>query len=277
VSESRRAPNLRLLAARRAFRRSGFRIQRLGRLDDRLVFVLGSPRSGTTFVGRTLGSLPGFVDLGEVEPLKAAVAELSGLTDDESARRIRRILDGTRRLGVVGGLRGVEQTPGNVFVLAALQQAFPHASFVHVVRDGRDVVSSLLERGWLRAERVGHDGVGQPFGAAPRFWVEPGRRAEFSAVGDARRAAWAWRRHIEAVRASGVAVHEVRYERMCGNAGDVARELSSYLGVPMHPLSRRLARAHVRSVGRWRRDLEDEQLADVLAECGTLLGELGYV
>ena len=265
-----------MVAARRALRRGGFQVQRLGRLNDHLVFVVGSPRSGTTFVGRALGSLPGFVDLGEVEPLKAAVGELVGLPEDESARRIRRILDRTRRLGLLGGLRAVEQTPGNVFVLAAVQRAFPHASFVHIVRDGRDVVCSLLDRGWLRAERGGHDGVGQPFGAVARFWVEPGRRGEFSQVSDARRAAWAWRRHIEAVRGSRVAVHEVRYERLHSDSVLVAQGLASYLDVAVAPLSRVLRRAHGRSVGRWRHELDEGQLADVLAESGTLLDELGY-
>ena len=40
---------------------------RLGR-EERLVFVVGCPRSGTTFVGRAIGGLPGFVDFGEVTP-----------------------------------------------------------------------------------------------------------------------------------------------------------------------------------------------------------------
>jgi hypothetical protein len=276
MADSPRAPNLSLLAARRAFRRSGLQVQRLGRLNDRLVFVMGCPRSGTTFVGGTLGSLPGFVDLGEVEPLKAVVAQLIGLPDDESARRIRRIVDRTRRLGLVGGLRAVEQTPGNVFVLAPVGRAYPRASFVHVVRDGRDVVCSLLDRGWLRSKRSGHDGVGQPLGAVARFWVEPERREEFSEASDTRRAAWAWRRHIEAVRASEVAVHEVRYERLHRDSGDVAEELASYLGAAAGPLSHALERAHDKSVGRWRRDLSEQQLADVVAECGALLAELGY-
>mgnify|MGYP006322413447 CR=1 FL=1 len=37
------------------------------------------------------------------------------------------------------------------------------------------------------------------------------------------------------------------------------------------------SRAHRSSVGRYRRDLSEEQLADVLAEAGDLLRELGYV
>ena len=47
---------------------------RLGH-EERLVFVVGCPRSGTTFVGRAIGGLPGFVDFGEVTPWKAALPE----------------------------------------------------------------------------------------------------------------------------------------------------------------------------------------------------------
>ena len=86
-----------------------------GRLDDRLVFVFGSPRSGTTFLAGAIGSLPGFADLGEVNPLKAAIP-------DVSARDIRTILDRVRRLGLVGSRRAVEQTPETAFVLPAVRR-----------------------------------------------------------------------------------------------------------------------------------------------------------
>src|SRR5215218_2342546 len=96
-------------------------------LDDRLVFVLGSPRSGTTFLATAVGSLPGFVDLGEVLPLKAALPSLAGLDADTAAARLRRILWPTRRLGGAAGLRAVEQTPEVVFAGPALVRAFPRA------------------------------------------------------------------------------------------------------------------------------------------------------
>ena len=41
-------------------------------------------------------------------------------------------------------------------------------------------------------------------------------------------------------------------------------------------LAESFAAAHANSVGRWRGDLTPEQLADVEAEAGDLLAELGY-
>jgi hypothetical protein len=42
-----------------------------------MVFVVGSPRSGTTFLAGVVGSIPGFVDLTEVMPIKAAIPSIS--------------------------------------------------------------------------------------------------------------------------------------------------------------------------------------------------------
>lgn len=239
----------------------------LGRLEDRLVFVFGSPRSGTTFLAGAIGSLPGFRDLGEVNPLKAAIP-------DVSAHDIRTILDRVRRFGLVGSRRAVEQTPETAFMLPDVAEAFPRATLVHALRDGRDVVCSLLERGWLSAERGGVDDAGMAYGVHPRFWVEPGREDEFRAASDARRCAWAWRRYVSAVRESGVPVTEIRYERLVNEPEQAAAELARALGVAPGDMVRTLGAAHAESVGRWRRDLTPEQLTDVEAEAGSLLAEL---
>lgn len=250
---------------------------RLGAADERLVFVVGCPRSGTTFLGRALGSLPGFVDLGEVAPLKAAIPELAGADAGAAAPRIRRTLDRTRRYGLVGARRAVEQTPETVFVAAAALRAYPRARVVHLVRDGRDVVCSLLERGWLNAARTGADDAGLAYGPSPRFWVEPGRREEFRTVSDARRAAWAWRRYVTAGRELGESAFELRYERLAAEPDAVAAELAASLDAPEAPLARALRAAHGASVGRHGADLTAEQLADVTAEAGETLEKLGYL
>lgn len=269
---------LQLRVARRLAPRRGASLsERLGKLDDRLVFVVGSPRSGTTFLAGSIGSLPGFVDLGEVAPLKAAVPELAALSATEAASRLRRILAVSRRVGLVGSVRAVEQTPEVAHLVEAVALAYPEARIVHAVRDGRDVVCSLLEKGWLGATRLGEDDAGIAYGAYPRFWVEPERREEFSSAGDARRAAWAWRRYVEAARTAGSRVFEVRYERMAEQPVAVAHELAAHLGAPVASLATALEEAHPASVGRYRHDLSDEQLAEVLSEAGDLLGELGYL
>src|ERR1051325_4020946 len=63
------------------------------RREGRLVFVVGSPRSGTTFLGNSLGAQPGRDALREVKPLKAAIPELTTLPPDEAAARFRRSLE----------------------------------------------------------------------------------------------------------------------------------------------------------------------------------------
>ena len=272
------AATLQLRVARRLAPRRGASLsERLGRLDDRLVFVVGSPRSGTSFLAGALGSLPGFVDLGEVAPLKAAVADLVALRPAEAARRLRRLLAISRRVGLVGSVRAVEQTPEVVFLLDAVALAYPDARIVHLVRDGRDVVCSLLEKGWLSANRSGEDDAGIAFGPYPRFWVEEERRDEFVTTSDARRAAWAWRRYVSGARSTRAESFELRYERLAEDPSAVSADLAAYVGASQDELETVLRPAHSTSVGRHRRDLSEEQLTDVLAEAGDLLRELGYV
>jgi hypothetical protein len=271
------AANQLKVAKRLAPRRGASLRERLGKLDDRLVFVVGSPRSGTTFLAGAIGSLPGFVDLGEVAPVKAAIPELAALEPEEAARRLRKILAVARRVGLVGSVRAVEQTPELALLASIIPLAYPQATVVHIVRDGRDVVCSLLEKPWLRPAQAKADDAGIAYGSYARFWVEPERRDEFERVSDARRAAWAWRRYVTAARTAQPAALEVRYEELAADPASVAHELAEHLHAPEAALAAALERAHGTSVGRYRDDLSADQLEDVLAEVGDLLGDLGYV
>jgi hypothetical protein len=261
-------------AARRGLR-SGQRFP-AARAENRLAFVVGSPRSGTSFTGAALGSQPGWVDLGEVPLLKAAVPELRGQPVEEQARAVRRILERVRALGLVRGLRAVEQNPETAYVLAGALQAYPQATAVHVIRDGRDVVCSLLERGWLSDARLGADDARQSYGGHARFWVEPERREEFERASEVRRAAWAWRRYVEAARAVPERTVELRYEALVADPAAEADRVAAALGSEPAPLREAFGRVHGESLGRWRRDLTPEQVAEVEAEAGDLLAALSY-
>jgi Sulfotransferase family len=242
---------------------------------ERVVFVVGSPRSGTTFLAGAVGAQPGFVDLGEVKPLKANVDRWMSLAEEEAARELRSTVERVRRLAFVRDLRPVEQTPELSFVVGAAVRAYPQSTVLHIIRDGRDVVCSLLAKGWLR-EREGRDDARKPFGVHPRAWVEPDRGDEFTRAREAARAAWAWRRYVSAARASPANTLEVRYEDIAADPGTAAALIAARLETDPEPLAEALAAVHSRSVGRWQRDLTAEQVADVEREAGLLLRELGY-
>jgi hypothetical protein len=243
---------------------------------DRLVFVVGSPRSGTSFLGTSLGAHPELVDLGELQPLKAAIARLAALPVGEAARELRTIVERIRLLAGLRRVRAVEQTPETGFVVPALLEAYPRATIVHIVRDGRDVAASLLERGWLSAGRGGRDDARAAYGAHARFWVEPERRVEFERTSDATRAAWAWRRYVSAAREPETEQRlEIRYEQLVTEPAAVAERVASALGLDRAPFAAAFAKAHSRSMGNWQR-LSEQELADIEREAGPLLRKLGY-
>jgi hypothetical protein len=238
--------------------------------------VFGCPRSGTTFLAGALGRLAGFVDLGEVAPLKASIPELASRPPAEAASDVSRIVSRVQRLALASGLRAVEQTPETVYIGEALSLAYPDSLRIHLVRDGRDVACSLLERGWLSASRMGSDDAGEAYGPAARFWVEPGRAEEFPHGSDAQRTGWAWRRYVEAGLALADTALEIRYEDLTARPADVAASLAQLLDHPVEELERVLAGAHSDSVGRHRVELTPAELGEIELEARPLLRTLGY-
>jgi hypothetical protein len=200
---------------------------------------------------------------------------LATAPDGEVGRGVRPCLERVRTLSLVPGLRCVEQTPELAFVLPPTMRAHPEAPAVHIVHDGRDVVASLLERGWLRLNRAGRDDARQPYGPHARFWVEPDLARTFESVSDAQRAAWAGRRYVEAVREQPERVVEVGYEQLVADGPAVAQQLAGHLGAETEPLVEALSQAYGDSVGRHHAELTGEELADVEHEAEPLLRELG--
>jgi hypothetical protein len=260
-------------------------------LDLRLrapVFVLGAPRSGTTFLGSCLGALPEVSYHFEPRVTKAAARQVyEGLWSEKHAARVFRSSDRILLLAAgEGGRRFAEKNPENCFIVPFLSRAFPDASFIQIIRDGRDVAVSHAEKPWLssRSAESGQRGrSGQAWGPWARWWVEPERTEEFAQVSDVTRTAWSWRRYTDAARAHladlpSERVLTLRYEDVVRQPDAAADSLAGFLGHETAPASLReaFARADPGSVGRWRRSLDDQALADVEREAGGLLRELGY-
>jgi sulfotransferase family protein len=197
-----------------------------------LVFVVGCPRSGTTWVQRLLASHPSVhtgqesdvFDIYIGPQLQAWRRELDvsssgrggvGLgcyfVDAEFLRILKRYtLDLLQPM--IGGLeRGelfVEKTPSHVLYVPEIAALLPAARFIHVLRDARDTVASLLS-------------ASQSWG---RTW----------APGSARQATGMWVQHVQAARRAQSQLgpsrfYEVRYEALHANTVGELRQLADWL------------------------------------------------
>jgi len=283
----------------------------LGELGEpRVLFVLGSPRSGTTLVAGLLDLLPG-VWIGketgfiprlfqegmeslhewDTSRLERTIARVNvhlrsqAWTSLATVAGVRQFWSETGSTGYEGLIRYAwsldvpsgrprpavagDQSPGYVLAIPLLEQLFPRALYLHVVRDPRDVVSSILPL---------HFGAHSAAMAA-LDWNE-------SVAGW-----WAAERRVPASRR-----FEVRYEDLVAEPEAVFRAMAGFLGIPprgpierqtlsgdAHGLARnwphhaRLAEPiDDRSVGRHRRDLSDRDRALVEAICYTGLVTYGY-
>ena len=254
------------------------------------VFLLGAPRSGTTFLGSCLAELPEISYHFEPVATKAAARCVADRvwSEEKAARFYRRVYSWLLRIHGDADLRFAEKTPRNSLLVPFLASAFPGASFLHLLRDGRDAALSLSRQPWLQ-EAAGASGRREPggylHGPYPRFWVEPERRGEFATTSDFHRAAWAWRvlaggaaegvAHVD-----GVACLDLRYEELVSTPARHAERIADFLGIA-NPGSRAtltdaLSAAREESVGRWRRELTADQLDAFRREAGDTLTRLGY-
>jgi hypothetical protein len=137
---------------------------------SRLIFVGGSPRSGTTLVQRVLDCHPEIYGGPEFDFVPPIVDLFQDMRRSIQSGRIDAILDEKALVHAFRGLlvalllpklqaEGVrylsEKTPSNVLAFAWLEECAPEAKKILVVRDPRDVVSSMLEVGRRQRRRQG--------------------------------------------------------------------------------------------------------------------------
>lgn len=246
------------------------------------IFVGGEPRSGTTLLRVILDTHPAIACGPESQFLAdpkfqefhdyfrrrwESRAAGFGYTKDD--------LDGLFRAFVTsffegyarrrGKRRWADKTPQTIWTLPYLWRLLPSARFVHMIRDGRDVACSVLEKDW-----------------GPK---------------DAEEAARRWVKSIECGRAwrKDPRYLEVRYEELVAHTEREVRRVLAFVGEPFvpevldywrkpHDWAERNVEGpqttskpvYADSVGRWRRDLTGDALARYTAIAGPTLRELGY-
>lgn len=205
-----------------------FEVLNEGRRDDRLIFVGGAPRSGTTMVQNILDSHPDICGGPEFDRVPDIVTLRNKLRSSVESERISAFCaaeDIDREVGLFierlllpyaekqgCGLIS-EKTPWNALVFRELLEIFPRARFIFCVRDPRAVVSSMLEVG-KRAQKKGTRG--------PRF-----TRTVYSAVNVIKNSNEAG---FDAAEFSDRVLTMV-YERLVVDPEEETKRLCDFLGV----------------------------------------------
>jgi len=274
--------------------------------DYRMLFVVGCPRSGTTWMQLLLAQSPGVATAPETQIFVYYLdhfrkqwihehegpgsrlqgrAGLSRLLSEDEFRELCRhtalqVLDriAEERPGAPWVL---EKSPRNAELVDWILELFPKAAVLHVIRDPRDVVRSLVEAGrsWGR-------------GWAPKGPVQAARL---------------WRRVVLLGRGGRELTphyREVRYEVLRRDPHGTLHGVLTWLGLPASDAAVDEA---VRScdldklrtsadaskppvpggkspkgffgggeVGGWRGKLSRSAVKTIERECGDVMGELGY-
>jgi Tfp pilus assembly protein PilF len=189
------------------------------------VFVLGFPRSGTTFLGQVLDAHPQVTTMDEVETL--GEAGRSYLADEAGLARLAAAPQGElepcraaywRRVRAMGvepeGQVVVDKLPMNTLGLPLIARLFPQAKVVFVRRDPRDVILSCFRRQFT------------PSGMSFEFLSLEGAARYYDAVMTL----------AEAYRAAlPLDLQVVRYEDLVADFAHEAGTLTDFLGLPQDP------------------------------------------
>jgi hypothetical protein len=282
------------------------------------VFVVGAPHSGADLIGRALKASAGFhVTMGQPSVLRVVYAfarrpsMYQGRT--QAAATVIRdafaqgwqvtahsCLECTRECRAAAGLaadavgpcvelRGLERfgdaSPDLIYCAEALTYAFPDARIIQVVRDGQDVVTSMLAdpvvMSWFRPSFVNVDTeFPNPF-----FGIETEEDRElWPQLPPAARCALRWRWSVRlAARLHhslpGDQLKTIRYEDLLSKPDEALAELSRFTGTTVSAAQIRDVARTSRQRGRRRPagpSLGKEDAARIDKLAGEELRRLGY-
>jgi hypothetical protein len=254
-----------------------------GRRDIRVkqpIFMLGCPRSGTTICGKLFGGHPDLSDFSEAgfvwDPRQYFNPQANHLWTEEDFtsfdfNRLHQCFEYFREQRHKA--RFFNKHPRNSVRIGYIRKVFPDAIFLHVIRDGRATVLSIVKA--IENERVRQK---FPFG---NFCKPPNWKA-FQSVDPIEQAALQWNEIVRYVlswrdQLQG-AYYEIRYEDFCLNPRGVLGKAYAYCGLPDQEqhLSHIPESLNSRNF-KWQEQLTDVQKELILSIQKDLLHKLGYL
>jgi len=123
-----------------------------------VTLIVASPRSGTTILGEVLGRHPEIADWYEpyfIWDYKLRLPDNDLRTADMATPNVIEFIhQEIERFQINSGRQFiVEKTPRNAFKIDFINAILPHAKWIHLFRDGRDVVSSIQKQWEQRRSR----------------------------------------------------------------------------------------------------------------------------
>jgi Sulfotransferase family len=249
---------------------------------DRPIFIVGCPRSGTTVFLNNFATHPALAGLNDTTNIwdpNLSNPEVDHVrTDGDITPAVRRRLRAMYSLYVwlCGAERLVDKLPRNALRVPYLHALFPNCFVIHVIRDGRAVVASLMALNQRDMSQPTRQGI--PFGG---FAKPPGWR-ELLDLPPVEQFAHLWARLVPYARASGSQLPpgtytEVFYEEFCRDPQGILSRLYEWCGLPPHRrLSQVIPPALQPRNDKWRTTLAPTDQARLVAIVGSLLTELGY-
>ena len=230
-----------------------------GSADQRPVFIVGMPRSGTTLTEQIIAAHPAAHGCGELPDIALIANQLPSRQDDGGhwpilfddiddatlQRAIARYLRSATRHAPPDALRLVDKAPMNYYALGLVAMMFPRARIIWCRRDPRDVAVSIYSENFSLGERFATrlDAIGHCINLQNRLM-----------------------RHWQATLPNPLL--ELHYEELASEPETQARRLLSFIDLPWDPAcldfhasergvqtpSRWQVRqpVHTRSIGRWR-------------------------
>lgn len=163
-----------------------------------------------------------------------------------------------------------EKTPRNLLYADVIARLYPEALFIHVVRDGRDVVSSMLARSFWPVARSSRYPATAGFHGPVEFDRACGYWTTLVDIG---------LEHEEAL-GSGRWLN-VRFEDFSTDVEGTFRKVWEFCGLSFSPAAleqmRQCVRPRSANTERWRRDLTDEQAQSLTAISEINLRRFAYL